>query len=131
MRKLMVVLGVLFLTGGIAYAQQSVLVKWDPPTHRIQGDCNTLGTPLTQAEVDSLEYTLSYRAKGQTEWTNIDLTEPEHRLSLSGYSITYQFATGARFPGGEIVCPTNIVEFTTKPDVSPPGQCSDPVITGE
>ena len=131
MKKMLVVVLALVLTGGVVYADDSALVAWDAPTHRTgpDNDCLTQGNALTQAEIDSLEYTLSYRVKGTTDWTSVDTVIPSATVDLPGYEVTYEMITGARFPGGSIVCVTNVVEHTTAPDTAPPGACTDPVVT--
>ena len=130
MKKIFIVLATLLITGGLAYAQETILVEWDPPTHRVQNnDFEQQGTPLTQEQINSLEYTLSYRPAGTATWTNVETTVPSANVTLSGYSITYEFSVGAKFPGGTILCATPLVTYQTGPDESPPGQCSDPRIT--
>jgi hypothetical protein len=131
MRKLLIVLAATLLVGGVAYAADTITVQWDPPTHRAGpgDDCNTQGTALTQAEIDSLEYTLSYRQIGEPGWTNVDTTTPSVQLTLPGYEVDYEFAVGARFPGGTILCATDPITYTTDPDTSPPGNCENLSIT--
>lgn len=128
MKKFLIALAVMILVGGVAYAADTITVQWDPPTHRAgpENDCSVQGTALTQTEIDSLEYTLSYREVGATDWTNVDTTTPSVQLTLPGYEVDYEFAVGARFPGGTILCATDAIIYTTGPDTSPPGQCSEP-----
>jgi len=109
-----------------AWAEDTVQLAWDPPTHRVaNGDCAQVGETLTPAEVTSLEYTLSYRIKGMgAAWTNVDTIANSAQVTLPGYSVTYEMSVGARFPGGTILCASDLLEYTTRANTNPPGGCS-------
>ena len=123
---------VLLLTGGVAFADPpSTTLQWDPPTHRVDNDdCTQQGTALTQAEIDSLEYTISYRAVGTTSWVNRESSVPSYTITNLGYNTTYEAVVGAHFPGKLVLCPTGIVRWTT-PEAPPPGSCRNLTVVGQ
>lgn len=129
MRKLAVVFLAMVLAGSVAVVQadDSVTLAWTPPTHRVENlDCAQVGEVLTPTEALSLEHTLSYRVKGTTPWENNIETGSAitWAVLLSGYEVTYEFVVGSRFPGGEILCVSGMLEYTTAPNLNPPGPCS-------
>ena len=129
MKKLAVAFLVLVLTGGVAVVQadDSVTLAWTPPTHRVENlDCMQQGEVLTPAEALSLEHTLSYRVKGAELWENNIETGSAitWTLLLQGYAVTYELVVGSRFPAGEILCVSAMLEYTTAPNLNPPGACS-------
>lgn len=124
MKKTNLFVIILSLLATTAWAGETVQLGWDPPTNRVlNNDCDQVGDPLTPAEVANLQYILSYRIKDSgAVWTNVETIEPTATLDLS-YSTTYEASVGAHWPGGEVLCATELVEFTT--GVGPaPGPCS-------
>lgn len=127
MRKLVNLLTVLATLAALsswAQAGELATLAWDPPTHRIVGtDCALEGTEITPEDVARLEYTVSYRVKDSGQaWTNVDVNVPTVQLDLP-YGTTFEAYVGARWPGGTILCASDVLTFVTGAE-PPPGACS-------
>ena len=122
MKKIAIFTIVLLLTGGLglSYAEETITLAWDAPTHRIANDdCDQQGTALTPEEIASLTYTLSYRVSGSSDpWTNVASTIPTT-------SVEYVLAVGASLPEGEVACSSDPILHKTGPNPNPPGSCSN------
>ena len=127
LKSMVVVIFLLVLSfGGYAFADETAVFAWTPPTHRIVGiDCDQQGSVITPEEITRLEYVFSYRIAGTTVWTNLDTNVPGVSVVLTGYGVSYEASVGARFPGGVILCATiPPLVYTTGLDNSPAGPCS-------
>lgn len=133
MKKFLAALMVLFLVGGVGVlpaSAETATLGWDAPTHRAGGTidapvCGTPGIALTAAEIATIEYTFSYRAKGTQAWTNMETAAGVTTVTTPNlpFNTTYQAAVGGHWPGGGVVCATEMIEFTTS--VGPaPGACT-------
>jgi hypothetical protein len=132
MKKITILTIVLLLTGGVAFADPpSATLQWDPPTHRIANDdCSQQGPALSSAEIDLLEYTVSYRAVGTTTWVNIETDVTTIVIPGLGYNTTYEASVGSHFPGKSVFCATGLVQWTT-PEAPPPGSCRNLTVVSQ
>ena len=104
----------------------AVTLGWDAPTHRVSGtDCSISGVVLTAAELAIVEYTVSYRVKGTTAWTNREVGT-NRTVTLAGlpYLTTYEASVGAHWPGESALCATALLEFKTGAGPAP-GTCTN------
>ena len=127
MKKALVLLSILFFIGAFSVQADdpSATLGWTPPTHKALGtDCDQNGDPLLAADIARLEYTLSYRVKGETEWINEETNTNQITLEDLAYATTYEASVGAHWPGQPVLCATDLMEFTTD-DEPAPGKCSD------
>lgn len=133
MKKLLAlcIIGLVATFSSYTSAEDTVTMECDPPTHRSQdGDCLATSTPLTPEEIQTLEYTFSYRQKGSgLEWTNVESMAPSAVVTFPGYGVTYEVSVGAHFAGEAVLCATPLVEYTTKLNTNPPGACTNLLVT--
>lgn len=115
-----------------AHAQTaSATLAWDAPTHLAGGtpeapECGANGAALTPEQIATLGYTFSYREKGTATWSNLGGDSTKNRVvTITGlsYNTTYEASVGAHWPGKDVVCATDILEFPTG-DAPAPGACT-------
>ena len=129
MRKSLIVPMVMLvgLFTAISYAADDAKLEftWTPPTDRVLTDCDNPGTPMTQADLDRLEYTLSHREKLATPgpWINTESSDTTVTIENLKWGTTYEAYVGAHWPGEAVFCPTNIIEKATVSE-PPPGGCT-------
>jgi len=123
MKKLLSTIAILLLTGGVSIAGPvTSMIEWDTPTVRVANNsCDQSGVALTPDEILSLQYTVRYRVKGNTSWTEFDVGVPRAALVGLNYMTTYEVAASAHFPGTTSLCYSDVLEFSTGTGPAPGG----------
>lgn len=101
----------------------TVQLDWTPPTHKIANmDCNQNGSALTPDDLARIEYTLEYRVQGAGTWTAVE-GPPPAVIGALDHNTVYEFRVGAHWPGGTVLCYTDVLTHDTG-DEPEPNQCT-------